>query len=95
MMWGYESGWNGFLMSFVMIFWIALLIVLAWTAIHWFDRRSNGTISRNPIMPISGPSSLELLRQRYVWGEIDTAAFEQMREHLEASFAHETKIQTP
>jgi putative membrane protein len=38
-----------------------------------------------PGMPASGPSAMEILRQRFARGEIDTATFEQMRERLEAS----------
>jgi hypothetical protein len=33
----------------------------------------------------ASPSALEILRQRYARGEIDTATFEQMRERLQAT----------
>ncbi len=36
-------------------------------------------------------SALEILRQRYAAGEIDTLTFEQMRERLMASYQQESK----
>lgn len=92
MMWGYDYGWSWPLMSFGMVLWIALLVVLAWALIRWLDRRTNMPGSSGPTTPASGPSALELLRQRYARGEIDTGTFEQMREHLEASVAHEKPL---
>ena len=83
MMWGYGFGWGSmFLMSLGGILWIALLIVLAWAAIRWFNSKTSTAAP-----PTSGPSAMEILRQRYARGEIDTATFEQMRERLETSDA--------
>ena len=83
MMWNYGFSWGGmFLMLLGMAILIALLVVLAWALIRWLDRRN--TVSSTQ-MPASGPSAMEILRQRYARGEIDTATFEQMRERLEAS----------
>jgi Predicted membrane protein len=92
MMWGYGYGGSWLLMLFSMIFWIALLVVLAWALIRWVDRKTNMPVSSGPTTPASGPTALELLRQRYARGEIDTATFEQMRERLEASVAHEKPL---
>jgi len=75
MMWGYGFGWGWFMMAFGGILWIAILVILVWALIRWWERRE----------PISGPSALEILRQRYVRGEIDTATFEQMRERLQVA----------
>jgi putative membrane protein len=81
MMWGYGFSWGGMLMmSFGMILWIALLVVLVWAVIRWLERR---TSTATP--PVAGPSALEILQQRYARGEIDTETFEQMRERLQAS----------
>jgi putative membrane protein len=91
MMWGYDFGWGWFMMSLGMVFWIALLVVLVWATIRWLDRRSNGVGPQGSAVPTGGPSALEILRQRYARGEIDTATFEQMRECLETSAAHEAQ----
>ena len=84
-MWGYGFGWGWLLMSFGMVLWIALLVVLVWALIRWLASKTS-----TPVPPVTGtspnsPSALEILRQRYARGEIDTATFEQMRERLEAS----------
>jgi putative membrane protein len=86
MMWDYGFSWGGmFLMLLGMALWIALLVVLAWALIRWVDRRNTVSSTQVPGMPASGPSAMEILRQRFARGEIDTATFEQMRERLEAS----------
>ena len=80
-MWGYGFGWGSmFLMSLGGILWIALLVVLVWAALHWLNSKTSQAAP-----PASGPSAMEILRQRYARGEIDTATFEQMRERLETS----------
>ena len=81
MMWGYGFGWGWFMMAFGGILWIAILVILVWALIRWWERKAR----------VPGPSgstsasALEILRQRYARGEIDTATFEQMRERLQAS----------
>ena len=81
MMWGYGFGWGWFMMVFGGVLWIALLAILVWALIRWWERKAR--------VPGSGgsasASALEILRQRYARGEIDTATFEQMRERLQAS----------
>ena len=86
MMWGYNFGWGSMLlMSFGSILWIALLVVLVWAVIRWLERKTSATIPPSTSTPPTGPSALEILQQRYARGEIDTATYEQMREHLGAS----------
>ena len=86
MMWGYDPGWGGWLiMSFGMVLWISLLVVLVWALIRWVNNKTTPVPPRDTSVPPSGPSAIELLRQRYARGEIDTATFEQMRERLEYS----------
>ena len=86
MMWGYGFSWGGmFLMLLSSMLWIALLVVLVWALIRWLDRRSASSVPSSPVNPPVGPSALEILRQRYAHGEIDTTTFEQMRERVEAT----------
>ena len=89
MMWGYDFGWGGFLMSFGMVPWIALLVVLVWAVIRWFTTKTTVSPRQESATPVGGPSALEMLRQRYAGGEIDTATFEQMRAQLEAPGVHD------
>ena len=85
MMWGYDYGWGGmFLMSLGTILWIALMVVLVWALIRWISGRTTTPVPPYTSIPPTGPSALEILRQRYARGEIDSATFEQMREKLEA-----------
>ncbi len=91
-MWWYSFSWGGmFLMMLGMVLWIALLVVLVWALIRWLDRRTSVPGSQGTTTPTSGPSALEILRQRYARGEIDTATFEQMRERLEAATMREPR----
>ena len=73
------------------ILWIALLGVLAWALIRWFNRQPGFPGSRESGTFGSSPSALEILRQRYARGEIDATTFEQMRERLSASETPEAK----
>ena len=84
-MWGYGFGWGWLLMSLGTVLWIALLVILVWAVIRWMNNRA-GTPVPPPLSGTpSGPTAMEILRQRYARGEIDTATFEQMRQRLEAS----------
>jgi putative membrane protein len=87
MMWGYGFGWGWPLMAFGTLLWIAVLAVLVWALIRWFSSKTTTPPPTMGQMPPGGPSAMEILQQRYARGEIDTATFEQMREHLEASSA--------
>ncbi len=82
MMWGYGFNWVGmFLMMLVVVILIVLLVVLVWMSIRRSRKRTS--------FPASGPTALEILRQRYARGDIDTTTFEQMHERLEVSINHE------
>lgn len=88
MMWGYYPGGGGWpMMVLGNVLWIALLGLLVWAIIHWLEYR----LTRKPGTSASGFSALEILRQRYARGEIDTPTFEQMRERLEGSYAIDEK----
>jgi putative membrane protein len=85
MMWGNGFGWGWLMMSLGTILWIALLVVLVWALIRWLNTRTSTPVPPPSSGVQSGPKALEILKQRYARGEIDTATFEQMRERLEAS----------
>ncbi len=71
MMWGYGYWWPMMIVGIIgMTLWIVVLAAIIW---------------QQTAPPASGPSALEILRQRYARGEIDATTFEQMRERLEAS----------
>ena len=87
MMWGYNPGWGGWLMmSIGMVVMLALLGILVWALIRWFNGRPTPPGERASMMPL-GPSALEILQQRYARGEIDDATYQRMREHLQESAA--------
>jgi putative membrane protein len=82
MMWGYGWSWPGMLMMTLgSLLWIALIAVLIWAVVRWLNKQNIHTTT---------PSAMEMLRQRYARGEIDTATFEQMRERLLNSITSET-----
>jgi len=85
MMWGNGFGWGWLMMSLGTILWIAVLVVLVWALIRWLNTRTSTPVPLPSSGVQSGPTALEILRQRYARGEIDTATFEQMRERLEGS----------
>ena len=88
MMWGYGFGWGWLMMALGTVLWIALLVVLVWALISWLNRKTTTVTPANTSVPPGGPSAMEILRQRYARGEIDTATFEHMRERLEGSGVH-------
>ena len=90
MMWWYGPGWGGmFWMGLESLFWLIVLGLVIWLLVRWLiQSRSPAT----PSAPGTSPpplSAMEILRQRYARGEIDEATFENMRERLTASGAHE------
>ncbi len=93
MMWEYGWGWFGFLwMGLGSLLWIALLGLAIWALIRLF---SNRTPVANPLVSAPGPSSMEILRQRYARGEIDEATFARMRERLEGGQIVTSEPQPP
>ena len=85
MFWGYPYTWPMMMgMFFWGLFWLVLFGVAAWAFVHWFAGSATNTIRGRE------PSALEILRQRYARGEIDTATFEQMMVHLEGSHEQQT-----
>lgn len=81
MMWGYP--WSGAMMLWMSLWgviWLVVLGVAIWALVRWMSGRTPAASG-----PSSGPSALEILRQRYARGEIDATTYEQMRERLEAT----------
>jgi uncharacterized membrane protein len=85
---GYGWGPEMLLSTLGTVLWIALFIGLAWTLLEWIIPYILPMIADIFGMTPTGPSALEILRQRYAAGEIDAVTFEQMRERLEASYPH-------
>jgi len=86
MMWGYGFGWGGMLLMLLStLLWVAVVGLLVWALIRWLGPRMPG--GGTPWAGPTGPSAIEILRQRYARGEIDAATFEQMRERLEGGGA--------
>ncbi len=77
MMW-YGYSWGGMLlMTLSMFLWFAVLGLLVWALVRWLAVRTPSSG-----FPTTGPTALEMLRQRYARGEIDAATFEQMQARL-------------
>ncbi len=89
--WSYGYGWwpEMLLSTLNTVFWIALLIGLAWALLRWLSPYIMPMIADIFGIAPADASSLEILRQRYAAGEIDAITFEQMRERLEASYQQE------
>jgi putative membrane protein len=86
MMWGYYGGysWPMILwMGFWNLLWLVLLGLAVWALVRWL--LSSTSHLAHPRPSSNEPTAIEILRQRYARGEIDTATFEQMREHLAAT----------
>jgi uncharacterized membrane protein len=70
--------WSLAAMGFSTFFWLALLGVLVWAASRYLGRRQSEPV---PVVDAE-PSAVELLRRRYVMGEIDVETFDAMLHHL-------------
>jgi putative membrane protein len=91
--WGGGFFWGpGMLLSVLAIlFWIALMIGLAWAILSLLTPAIRPMLSDIFGAKSTNISALEILRRRYAAGEIDTATFEQMRERLVASYQQESR----
>ncbi len=74
---GYMDGWGGWALGGgMMIFWFALFVGLIVLLVRWLG----GATSQ-----YNSPDAIELLKQRYARGEIDTAEFEERKNRLQAN----------
>jgi uncharacterized membrane protein len=88
--WGYGPGpgpeSSMFLSTLGTIFWIAMLVIIVYAMLRLilpYVRPLRTNVQHR--IP-SGLTSLDLLRERYIAGEIDAETFAQVRERLVASY---------
>lgn len=84
MMSGY--GWGGGMMLLIgvcVLLGIILLVVLAWALMRWKSHNTPISLPLHSDMPGSASPALNILRQRYAGGEMDTATYEQRRARLD------------
>jgi putative membrane protein len=85
MYWGYDYGWAGFFwMAFWMLSWIGLLSLVIWATMRVVMRKVT-PVPHEWRIQSNEPCALEILNRRYARGEIDVAAYEEVRARIEAS----------
>jgi putative membrane protein len=73
------------------LLWLALIGLLVWGLVRLFSSRARAgaqAVARwqtYGTSPATGPSAVEIVRQRYARGEIDETTYQQMMERLQAS----------
>jgi uncharacterized membrane protein len=87
--WGHGAWAGDFFSLLATLGWIVLLVGLAWLALRWLVPYLRPRIVAMLAQAPDAPSALEVLRQRYARGEIDTWTFEHMWERLEATYWQE------
>jgi uncharacterized membrane protein len=87
---GFGLGPGMILSALSTLFLVALFIGLVWALLGWIIPTIRPMLTDIFGQTSTDPSALEILRQRYAAGEIDTYTFEQMRERLVASYQQES-----
>lgn len=90
---GFGLGPGMILSALSTLFWVALFIGLVWALLGWIIPTIRPMLTDIFGQTSTDPSALEILRQRYAAGEIDTYTFEQMRERLMVSYQQESNGQ--
>jgi uncharacterized membrane protein len=69
------------------LFWVILESLAIWLLVRWqhCSMSTQQHTPSSPLVPLGGPFTMEMLRERYANGETDTATFEETREELEIS----------
>ena len=86
-MMGYNFGFGGwFGMLFMTFFWVAIIVLAIWLVSKLFSGRAGTDIapSITPTQLTQPQTADEILKQRYVRGEITKEQFEEMRRNLAA-----------
>ena len=86
-MMGYNFGFGGwFGMLFMTFFWVAIIVLAIWLVSKLFSGRAGTGIapSNAPTQLTQPPTADEILKQRYVRGEITKEQFEEMRRDIAA-----------
>jgi putative membrane protein len=65
----------------MMVLGLLLVVAIIWGVVHYTSAQMRATSPGTA----SGPTALELLRQRYARGEIDAPTFTRMRQQLTSS----------
>lgn len=78
--------WSSLIGSLI---WLVLVGVAVWAFVRWVNARTPGSAPHGVSAPSTGPSALEILRQRYARGEIDAPTFAEMRTQLESAGGQE------
>jgi putative membrane protein len=84
MMWGYNMTGMGWWMIISSLIWLGLIAVAVWAFARWANRPSQPDSSHRSNFP-PAQSAIEILRQRFARGEIDSNTFERMQRELDAS----------
>ena len=77
--------------SFAALFWLLVLGVITWAVVRYLQRAQG---VQTPMLS-DEPSAMELLRRRYVLGQLDVDTFEEMVTHLLASEERERTYAPP
>jgi uncharacterized membrane protein len=83
MMWGYGFGWGWFMMAFGGILWIAILAILVWALIRWWERKARVS---GPSGSASPTATFEQMRERLQATERVPEANQGMRESSQRNF---------
>lgn len=78
------SGGDWWLMGFMMLFWVAVLVLVVWAVIRLsraLESRHTSAGATRPLQHRETPR--ETLDRRYAAGEIDSTTYDEMRARLE------------